>query len=130
MAAHGSRCVLVSGGFTFFTSRVAAAAGFHAHRANTLLDDGEALTGAVAMPVLGREAKLSALMEETGGAPQDAVALGDGANDLAMIKAAGLGVAYRAKPIVAAEADAQILHTSLETALYFQGYRKAEFTTT
>jgi phosphoserine phosphatase len=126
MAAHGARCVLVSGGFTFFTTRVAALAGFHANRANTLLDDGAALTGAVAEPILGREAKLAALQEEIAD-PADALALGDGANDLAMIKAAGLGLAYRAKPIVAAEADAQILHTTLETALYFQGYPKSAF---
>ncbi len=130
MAKHGARCVLVSGGFTFFTSRVAALAGFHADRANTLGDDGATLTGLVSEPILGREAKLAALKEEArsiGTAPGDALAIGDGANDLAMIKAAGLGIAYRAKPIVAAEARAQINHTSLETALYFQGYRRAEF---
>ena len=132
MAANGARCVLVSGGFAFFTSRVAAAAGFHADRANTLLLDGETLSGEVASPVLGREAKLEALKEEAaaqGVGPDAALAIGDGANDLAMIKAAGLGVAYRAKPIVAAEAHARIEFTSLETALYFQGYRKAEFVT-
>jgi phosphoserine phosphatase len=131
MARAGARCVLVSGGFTFFTSRVAAAAGFHADRSNTLLDDGAALTGAVAEPILGREAKHSALQEEAaalGATPADALAIGDGANDLAMIKAAGMGIAYRAKPIVAAEARAQIAHTPLTTALYFQGYRKSEFT--
>jgi len=127
MAKHGARCVLVSGGFGYFTSRVAQRAGFHADRANTLLDDGAALTGAVAMPILGREAKLAALLEESNNAPETALAIGDGANDLAMIKAAGLGVAYRAKPIVAAEARAKIDHTSLTTALYFQGYRKNEF---
>ncbi len=127
MAKHGARCVLVSGGFGYFTSRVAARAGFHADRANTLLDDGAALTGAVALPILGREAKLAALLEESNNAPETALAIGDGANDLAMIKAAGLGVAYRAKPIVAAEARAKIDHTSLTTALYFQGYKKSEF---
>ena len=130
MAANGARCVLVSGGFTFFTSRVAERAGFHAQRANTLLDDGATLTGKVAMPILGGEAKLAALEEEAhaiGAAPADALAIGDGANDLTMIKAAGLGVAYYAKPLVAAEAHAQIRHTTLETALFFQGYRRAEF---
>lgn len=130
MAKHGARCVLVSGGFTFFTSRVAKMAGFHVDRANTLLDDGAALTGAVGMPILGREAKLAALEEEAaalGVSPADAIAIGDGANDLMMIKAAGLGIAYRAKPIVAAEARVKIDHCSLEAALYFQGYRKAEF---
>ncbi|MBI1252698.1 MAG: phosphoserine phosphatase SerB [Alphaproteobacteria bacterium] len=130
MAAHGARCVLVSGGFTFFTSRVAQAAGFHAHRSNVLLDDGATLTGDVARPILGREAKLSALREETAAldlTPNDALAIGDGANDLAMIVEAGLGLAYHANPIVAAEADAHIAHTSLETALFFQGYARADF---
>jgi phosphoserine phosphatase len=130
MAKHGARCVLVSGGFSYFTARVAAAAGFHAERANVLLDDGAALTGAVQEPILGRAAKLEALLHESaaiGAQAHDAVAIGDGANDLDMIKAAGLGIAYRAKPIVAAEAQARIDHTTLETALFFQGYRRAEF---
>ncbi len=130
MAANGARCVLVSGGFSFFTSRVAKAAGFHEDRANTLLDDGKVLTGDVARPILGREAKLAALRSEAvklGVTPEDALAIGDGANDLDMIKAAGLGIAYRAKPIVAAEAQAKIEHTSLASALFFQGYRRAEF---
>lgn len=125
MAAHGARCVLVSGGFSFFTERVAALAGFHAHRANTLLHDGGHLTGEVARPILGRDAKLAALREEAAALGidlADTLAIGDGANDLAMIKAAGLGVAYRAKPIVAAEADAQIENTGLVAALRFQGH--------
>lgn len=132
MAKHGARCVLVSGGFSFFTQRVAEAAGFHTHRANVLLDDGAALTGAVQEPVLGRAAKLDALEGEAralGAGADAALAIGDGANDLDMIKAAGLGLAYRAKPLVAAEADARIDHTSLETALFFQGYRREEFAT-
>jgi phosphoserine phosphatase len=130
MAKHGARCVLVSGGFTSFTARVAEAAGFHANRANILLDDGAALTGAVQEPILGRAAKLDALREEAqalGIGAQEALAIGDGANDLDMIKAAGLGIAYRAKPVVAAEAHARIDHTSLETALFFQGYARVEF---
>jgi phosphoserine phosphatase len=131
MAAHGARCVLVSGGFSFFTARVAATAGFHADRANRLVDDGAgALTGEVGEPILGREAKLAALNEEAaalGLGPADAIAIGDGANDLAMIQAAGLGVAYRAKPLVAAEADARIDHSDLTTLLYFQGYRSDQF---
>lgn len=130
MAMHGARCVLVSGGFTFFTSRVAEAAGFHANRANVLLDDGAALTGAVQEPILGRAAKLDALRSEAQTLnliEADALAIGDGANDLDMIKAAGLGVAYRAKPLVAAEAHAKIDYTSLESALFFQGYRREEF---
>ncbi len=132
MAANGARCVLVSGGFTFFTGRVAEAAGFHDNRANTLLEGEGALTGLVGEPILGREAKLAALQEEAaalGISPADAVALGDGANDLAMIEAAGLGVAYRAKPIVAAQADAKIDHSDLTALLYFQGYRSDEFVT-
>jgi phosphoserine phosphatase len=130
MAAHGARCALVSGGFTFFTSRVADAAGFHLNRANTLIELDAALTGEVGDPILGKEAKLAALNEETaalGLTPADALAVGDGANDLAMIEAAGLGVAYRAKPIVAAQADAKVDHADLTALLYFQGYRFEEF---
>jgi phosphoserine phosphatase len=94
-----------------------------------LVDDGKSLTGVVAQPILGREAKLAALKEETaalGLTPADAIALGDGANDLDMIRAAGLGVAYKAKPIVAAETLARIEHTDLTAALFFQGYREDE----
>lgn len=132
MAAHGARCVLVSGGFTFFTSRVAEAAGFHDNRANTLVDADGALTGQVGDPILGREAKLTALLEETaalGVTSAEALAVGDGANDLAMIEAAGLGVAYRAKPIVAAQADAKVDHADLTALLYFQGYAAVDFVT-
>ena len=130
MAAHDTRCVLVSGGFKFFTSRVATACGFHADRANTLLDDGATLTGKVGEPILGKAAKLAALEEEAAGldAPLTAaLAVGDGANDLTMIKAAGLGVAYRAKPIVAAEAAARVHYADLTALLYFQGYRQSQF---
>jgi phosphoserine phosphatase len=130
MAAHGARCVLVSGGFGFFTGRVARAAGFHADRANTLMEANGVLTGQVGDPILGREAKLAALKEECaalGVDPGQALAVGDGANDLAMITAAGLGVAYRAKPVVAAEAQARIEHTDLTSLLYFQGYRAGDF---
>ena len=125
MKAHGARAVLVSGGFRYFTSRVAAMAGFEADRANTLIDDGAVLTGAVGQPILGREAKLTALLEETaalGLTADDALAMGDGANDLDMIRGAGLGIAYKAKPIVAAETRARIEHTDLRAALFFQGY--------
>jgi phosphoserine phosphatase len=130
MAAHGARCVLVSGGFDYFTNRVATAAGFAAHRANRLLDDGARLTGEVALPILGREAKLQALKEEAaalGIGLSETLAVGDGANDLAMIEAAGLGVAYRAKPLVAAQAKARIDHTDLTALLYFQGYGAGAF---
>jgi phosphoserine phosphatase len=130
MAQHGARCVLVSGGFTFFTSRVAAAAGFHDNRANTLDEMDGVLAGTVGEPILGREAKLAALREEAravGATAASAIAIGDGANDLAMIGAAGLGVAYRAKPVVAAEADCAVDHADLTAVLYFQGYRADEF---
>ena len=130
MAAHGARCVLVSGGFEFFASRVAEAAGFAAHRANRLIDDGERLTGAVAEPILGSEAKHAALVEEAAALGLDlpqTLAVGDGANDLAMIEAAGLGVAWRARPIVAARADARIDHADLTALLYFQGYGAETF---
>jgi phosphoserine phosphatase len=130
MTTYGARCALVSGGFDFFTSRVAKAAGFHAERANHLVVAGGKLTGAVAEPILGREAKLAALQEEAAALEIEldaTLAVGDGANDLVMIRAAGLGVAYRAKPVVAAEADARVDNTDLTTLLYFQGYRAEEF---
>jgi len=129
MAAHGAKTVIVSGGFTFFSQRVAKAAGFAHHQANILLDDSKALTGTVQMPILGREAKKAALESHSAdiGGPMAAIAIGDGANDLAMITAAGLGIAYDAKPAVAAAAHCAINHTDLTTALYFQGFTDAEF---
>ena len=132
MKAHGAHALLVSGGFTFFTSRVAEASGFDAHRGNTLSDDGAVLIGDVGRPILGREAKLAALDDAAaahGLVRDDALALGDGANDLDMIRAAGLGIAYRAKPIVAEQAAAAINHTDLTAALFFQGYTADEFIT-
>jgi phosphoserine phosphatase len=132
MAAGGARCVLVSGGFDFFTGRVAQAAGFHANWGNKLIDDGEALTGRVAEPILGRDAKLSTLRAEAAGfgVPMaETLAVGDGANDLDMILAAGLGVAYHAKPVLSGQADAKIQHTDLTSLLYFQGYGADEFVT-
>ena len=130
MVAHGARAVLVSGGFEFFTSRVAAAAGFSDHRGNRLLAAADRLTGEVADPILGRQAKLDALRREADriGTPlSGTLAIGDGANDLAMIEAAGLGVAYRAKPVVAERAAAAIDHADLTALLYFQGYRRDQF---
>jgi phosphoserine phosphatase len=129
MKVNGAETVIVSGGFTFFSSRVAKAIGFEHHHANILLDDGNALTGTVALPILGREAKLERLNQYSRGlvGPQNAVAIGDGANDLAMIQAAGLGIAYYAKPAVAAAAHCAINHTDLRTALFFQGYHASEF---
>jgi phosphoserine phosphatase len=129
MKAHGAHALLVSGGFTFFTARVAEAAGFDDHQSNVLIDDGKALTGEVREPILGREAKLQALedaLKRYGLQAQDALAVGDGANDLAMIQRAGLGVAYHAKPVVAAAADASIVHNDLTALLYLQGYRDEE----
>jgi len=129
MKANGAKAVIVSGGFTFFTGKVAQACGFDAHQANTLIEDDESLTGKVGMPILGREAKQEALENHSQpfGGPETAIAIGDGANDLAMITAAGLGVAYYAKPAVAAAAHCAINYTDLTTALYFQGYKETEF---
>jgi phosphoserine phosphatase len=130
MRAAGAFTALVSGGFSFFTSRVAAAVGFDVDRANTLeMVDGR-LTGRVVGPILGREAKLAALEQyraERGIAAAATMAVGDGANDLAMITAAGLGVAYRAKPVVAADAHAGITHGDLTALLYLQGYARSQF---
>jgi phosphoserine phosphatase len=130
MVALGAHTALVSGGFDFFTSRVAQAAGFHTNRANILLDDGTHLTGKVGLPILGKEAKLAALQadaETLNLAPADTLAIGDGANDLMMIEAAGLGIAYYAKPVVAARASARIDHGTLESVLFFQGIPRTEF---
>lgn len=130
MKAQGAHCALVSGGFTLFTSRVAGALGFDSDHANQLVVEGGRLAGRVAEPVLGREAKratLIALMERLDLAPADTMAVGDGANDLAMLEAAGLGVAFRAKPAVSAIADARIDHGDLTALLYLQGYRESEF---
>ena len=129
MRAHGAKTLLVSGGFTFFTQRVAAAAGFQSQQANVLLDDGAKLLGVVAEPILGREAKLAALEDATLAARldlADTLAVGDGANDLAMIGRAGLGVAYHAKPIVAQAASASIAQSDLTALLYLQGFREEE----
>lgn len=130
MTAQGAYAALVSGGFRFFTGRVRLAAGFDEDRSNELqVADGH-LTGQVVEPILGAEAKLAALRELTEArclSRDQTLALGDGANDLAMIQAAGLGLAYRAKPAVAAAAHGRIEHTDLTTALYFQGYGREEF---
>jgi phosphoserine phosphatase len=130
MVATGAATALVSGGFTFFAERVAAAAGFGLFRANVLLAEGGRLTGRVAEPILGRAAKagtLAQLCAAGGFGPDAALAVGDGANDLAMIEAAGLGVAYRAKPAVAAAADARLDHAGLDALLHLQGVPEAEW---
>ncbi|MGC1409098.1 MAG: phosphoserine phosphatase SerB [Acetobacteraceae bacterium] len=132
MRAHGAYTVLVSGGFSFFTSRVAARCGFDHHRSNVLLDDGAALTGLVAEPILDRDTKLATLREcavERGLPLSATLAVGDGANDLDMLGAAGLGVAFRAKPIVAAAARAHVDHADLRALLFAQGYRASDVVT-
>lgn len=130
MRARGGYVAIVSGGFTPFTGAVAGWIGAHTHRANRLeIEDGR-LTGRVIEPILGREAKLQALLEisrELGLLKSETLAIGDGANDLAMLGEAGLGVAYRAKPKVAAAAHARIDHSDLTALLYAQGLTRAEF---
>ena len=130
MKAHGAHAALVSGGFTAFTARIAAMLGFDEHRANTLHHDGSTLSGTVAEPILGKQAKLDALIEITarlGLTPEDALAVGDGANDLAMLTRAGMGVALHAKPSVQAQAKLRVNHGDLTALLYLQSYSRAEF---
>src|SRR3954465_2950429 len=130
MRANGAFTCLVSGGFTLFTGRIAAMVGFEEHRGNTLVIEDGKLAGRVQEPVLGREAKLATLIElrdRLGLSPHNTLPAGDGANDLAMLEAAGLGVAYHAKPKVAEAADARIDHGDLTALLYLQGYARADF---
>ncbi|HEX3340654.1 MAG TPA: phosphoserine phosphatase SerB [Pseudolabrys sp.] len=131
MRANGTVTCMVSGGFTLFTDRIAAMIGFDKSRANRLtLVDGHKLAGKVADPVFGRDGKRAALIEmrqDLGLATNDTMAIGDGANDLDMILEAGLGVAYHAKPKIAAAAPARIDHGDLTALLYVQGYRREEF---
>ncbi len=130
MGANGARSVIVSGGFTFFTARVAEAAGFDAHHSNLLeISDGK-LTGRVIEPILGQQAKLDSLRQYRETLKLDnaeTLAAGDGANDLAMLMEAGLGVAYHAKPVVAARADARIDNCGLTALLFAQGYAREDF---
>jgi phosphoserine phosphatase len=130
MAEHGALTALVSGGFTYFTGRVAGLCGFAVHRANVLLDDGAVLTGAVAEPILDAGAKLAALRElaaRRGVRMSATLAVGDGANDLPMLREAGLGVAFRARPVVAAEVANRVDHADLRALLFAQGYSVGEF---
>lgn len=130
MRAHGAYACLVSGGFTAFTGPVAERLGFDENRGNVLLVEDGRLAGLVAEPILGREAKRETLVELRDGlglSRADVLAVGDGANDLAMLGEAGLGVAFRAKPAVAAAAHARVEHGDLTALLYIQGYRSEEF---
>jgi phosphoserine phosphatase len=130
MLANGAYCALVSGGFRFFTEKIAARLGFDTEQANRLVIADGKIAGTVAEPILGREAKLAVLerlTRERGLKHADSLAVGDGANDLSMIAAAGLGVAFRAKPKVAAAAAASIRHGDLTALLYLQGYHWDEF---
>lgn len=130
MKAQGGYAALVSGGFTAFTRHVAAELGFDENRANTLLVAEDILTGEVGMPILGKQAKVDALVEITGRLGLDAsdvIAVGDGANDLGMLHRAGLGVALHAKPSVAAECDVRVNFGDLTALLYIQGYAKEDF---
>jgi len=130
MRANGAYAALVSGGFTAFTARIAATLGFDENRANTLLAEDGVLTGEVARPILGREAKVQALKEisaRLGLAHAEVMAVGDGANDLGMLGLAGAGVALHAKPVVAAECDIRINHGDLTALLYIQGYSREDF---
>ncbi|MFN4202161.1 MAG: phosphoserine phosphatase SerB [Tabrizicola sp.] len=130
MKANGAHAALVSGGFTAFTSAVAGMLGFDENRANMLHVEGGKLAGTVAEPILGKEAKLQALTEITGRlgiTPAEALAVGDGANDLPMLKAAGTGVALHAKPRVQAECAIRVNHGDLTALLYLQGYSREEF---
>ena len=128
--ANGGYAALVSGGFTAFTSNVANQLGFDENRANTLLVEGGKLTGDVGLPILGKQAKVDALDEITtrlGIADTDVIAVGDGANDLGMLRRAGMGVALHAKPVVAAECDVRVNFGDLTALLYVQGYAKSDF---
>jgi phosphoserine phosphatase len=130
MRANGAWTALVSGGFDVFTSRIADMLGFQENRANRLIEKDGKFTGMVAEPILGRAAKAEALLDiaaKLGLTTEDAIAVGDGANDLDMIRLAGTGVALHAKPTVAAQAKVRIDHSDLTALLYLQGYRREEF---
>ena len=130
MKADGAYCALVSGGFTAFTAKIAAVLGFDENRANTLMVAEGKLTGQVALPILGKQAKVDALMDicaRSGITPAQALAVGDGANDLGMLGLAGTGVALHAKPLVAAQCQVRVNHGDLTALLYLQGYAREEF---
>lgn len=132
MKAHGAYTALVSGGFTAFTSHVASVLGFDENRANTLLIENGKLTGEVAMPILGKEAKVESLKRICGArgiTHNDVIAVGDGANDIPMLLEVSMGVALHAKPVVQEAAPMSIIHGDLTALLYLQGYKKSEFVT-
>jgi len=129
MAANGAHCVLVSGGFKYFTSRIAERCGFHEDLSNDFVIADGKLTGEVTSPILDKNAKLDALLEYTaiqGLSVAETLCVGDGANDLPMLQAAGLGVAYRGKPSVRAEAPARLDHADLRGLLFAQGYKAGD----
>ena len=134
MRHHGAYCILVSGGFTYFTSRIAARLGFHDHQGNELFFDQGKLTGKAQDQILGRSAKLDTLMalcDEKNLSPAEVLAVGDGANDMKMIQAAGLGVAFHDHSgSLRDQANARIEHGDLTALLYIQGFRKSEFVPT
>lgn len=130
MRGNGAYAALVSGGFTAFTGAIAGVLGFDENRANSLLVKGGRLTGEVAHPILGRAAKVEALQDiaaRRGISPAEAVAVGDGANDLGMLGLAGMGVALHAKPSVQAECSIRVNHGDLTALLYLQGYPREAF---
>ena len=132
MRANGGYAALVSGGFTDFTQRVADKLGFNEHHANSLLKTGGLLTGHVAPPILGREAKVTALRDISkaqGLSPSEVLAVGDGANDLGMLQLAGTGVALHAKPIVQQQVSLRVNHGDLTALLYLQGYAQSDCVT-
>jgi len=130
MRQHGAYCFLVSGGFSFFTQRIAQRIGFHDHQANELAFENNRLTGEVCDPILGRTAKLETLKRlcnENNLEPRDVLAVGDGANDIKMIEAAGLGVAFHGANALRKQANACIDHGNLTALLYAQGFTKSQF---
>jgi len=133
MRHHGAFCILVSGGFTYFTSRIAAQLGFHDHQGNELIFNQGKLTGEARDPILGSSAKLNTLMslcDEKSLSPADVLAVGDGANDIKMIQAAGLGVSFHDTGSLREQSDAVIDFADLTALLYIQGFRKSEFVLT
>jgi len=132
MRQNGAYCILVSGGFSFFTQRIAERVGFHEHQANELIFENGRLTGHVHEPVLGRTAKLETLnrlCEVHNLKPWEVLAVGDGANDIKMIEAAGLGVAFYGSGALKKQASAHVDNGNLTALLYFQGYSKSQFVT-